>query len=125
MFRTFIAENPDIWTDELKHDIYEAFREIVRLEDNYLDFVFSLGDIKGLTKDEMKQYIRHLADRRLLEFGMKPNFKVKENPLPWMEEMVNASSFSNFFDVTVTEYGKGTLEGTWEGAKSILDSFKY
>ena len=124
LFRTLIKENPDIWTDELKFDIYEAIREIVRLEDNFLDFAFSLGEIKGLTKAEMKQYIRYIADRRLLELGMKPNFKVKENPLPWMEEMINASSFSNFFDVKVTEYGKGTTEGTWEEASEVLLQFE-
>lgn len=124
LFRTLIKENPDIWTDELKFDIYEAFREMVRLEDDFLDFAFSLGDIKGLTKEDMKQYIRYLADRRLLELGMKTNFKVKENPLPWMEEMINSSSFSNFFDVKVTEYGKSTTKGTWEEAKDILEQFK-
>lgn len=124
LFRTFIAENKDIWTDELKHDVYEAIREIVALEDNFLDFAFSLGDIKGLTKDDMKQYIRHLADRRLLELGMKANYEVEENPLPWMEEMINASSFSNFFDVKVTEYGKGTTQGTWEEAEEVLEQFK-
>lgn len=123
LFRTLINENPDIWDDTLKFDIYEAFREIMRLEDAFLDFAFSLGEIKGLTLSEMKQYIRYIADRRLLELGMKPNFKVKENPLPWMEEMINASSFSNFFDVKVTEYGKGTTEGTWEDAKDILAQF--
>ena len=55
---------------------------------------------------------------------MKPNFKVKDNPLPWMEEMINASSFSNFFDVKVTEYGKGTTKVDWEEASSILEQFK-
>ena len=124
LFRTLIKENPEIWTDELKFDIYEAFREIIKLEDNFLDFAFSLGEIKGLSLNDMKQYIRYIADRRLLELGMKPNFKVKDNPLPWMEEMINASSFSNFFDVKVTEYGKGTTKGDWEEASSILEQFK-
>jgi len=124
LFRQFISENRDIWDDDLKFDVYEGIREIVSLEDNFLDFAFSLGDIQGLTKEDMKQYIRYLADRRLLELGMKPNFGVKDNPLPFMEEMINASSFSNFFDVRVTEYGKGTTEGTWEEAESILEQFK-
>ena len=54
LFRTLIKENPEIWTDELKFDIYEAFREIVKLEDNFLDFAFSLGEIKGLSLDDIK-----------------------------------------------------------------------
>lgn len=114
----------DIWDDELKFDVYEAIREIVKMEEDFLDFAFQLGDVKGLTKDEMVQYIRHTADRRLLELGMKPNWGVKDNPLPWMEDLINSSSFSNFFDVRVTEYSKGTTEGTWEDATSVLEQFK-
>lgn len=123
LFRTLIKESRDIWDDDLKKDIYDAVREIVALEDLFLDLVFSIGGAQGLSKDDMKQYIRYIADRRLLELGMKPNFEVKENPLPWMEEMINSSSFSNFFDVRVTEYGKGTTQGTWDEAKSILKEF--
>ena len=29
LFREFIKENPDIWDDSLKFDIYQAMREIV------------------------------------------------------------------------------------------------
>lgn len=124
LFRTFIKENLDIWDDELKFEIYEAIREIVALEDAFIEFAFSLGDVTGLAKNEMKQYIRYLADRALLLLGLKPNYNVKDNPLPWMEELLNSSSFSNFFDVRVTEYGKGATKGTWDEAKDVLKEFK-
>lgn len=124
LFRTHISENMDIWDDELKYDIYEAIREIVKMEEDFLDFAFQLGDVKGLSKNDMVQYIRHIADRRLLELGLKANWGVKDNPLPWMEDLINSSSFSNFFDVRVTEYSKGSTEGTWEDAASILEQFK-
>jgi ribonucleoside-diphosphate reductase beta chain len=44
---------------------------------------------------------------------MKGIFKVKKNPLPWVEEMINAPIHGNFFENRVTDYAKGALSGTW------------
>jgi ribonucleoside-diphosphate reductase beta chain len=46
--------------------------------------------------------------------GMKGIFKVKKNPLPWVEEILNAPIHGNFFENRVTDYAKGALSGTWE-----------
>ncbi len=61
-----------------------------------------------------KQYIRNIADRRLIGLGMKGIFKVKRNPLPWVEEMINAPTHTNFFENRSTDYSKGALSGTWD-----------
>jgi ribonucleoside-diphosphate reductase beta chain len=58
--------------------------------------------------------IFHDNDRRLISLGLKGIFKVKKNPLPWVEEMINAPVHGNFFENRVTDYAKGTLKGTWE-----------
>ena len=81
LFREFIKENIEIWTDDFKKEIYQACRDMVELEDRFLDLVFEMGDIEGLTKEEVLQYIRYIADRRLLQLGLKPNYGVKDNPL--------------------------------------------
>lgn len=114
LFRTFIEENRDIWTDDLKKDIYEACRTIVSHEDAFIDLAFEMGPIEGLTREEMKQYIRCIADRRLIELGLRPNYNVKENPLKWMDEMLNAPEFANFFEQRVTEYTRAATKGVWE-----------
>ena len=124
LFRQFINEHRYIWDDELKKEIYEAARNIVKLEDAFIDLAFDKHDMSGLTREDMKKYIRYICDRRLIELSLKPNFGEKKNPLPWMEELLNTDSFANFFERTVTEYGKGTTEGTWEEAKSVLEQFK-
>jgi ribonucleoside-diphosphate reductase beta chain len=56
LFREFIKENIDIWTDDFKKEIYEICREMVTLEDKFLDLVFEMGDLKGLTKKDMYAY---------------------------------------------------------------------
>ena len=107
LFREFIKENPEIWTDEFKKEIYQAARDMVKLEDNFIDLCFKeAGNIEGITAAEVKKYIRFVADRRLADLGLKANWHVKENPLPWMDWMLMDSQ-TNFFEQRVTEYSKG------------------
>ena len=110
LFREFIQENIDIWTDDFKKEIYQACREMVALEDKFLDLVFEMGDIEGLTKKEVSQYIRYIADRRLLQLGLKPNYKVKDNPLGWLDEVLGGEH-QNFFEGRATAYMKAGLRG--------------
>ena len=91
-------------------------QDIVDLEDKFIDLAYSIGSIDGLEKSEVKEYIRYITDRRLLQLGMKPNFKVKDNPLPWLEWVLNGADHTNFFENRVTEYEVAGLEGSWEGA---------
>jgi ribonucleoside-diphosphate reductase beta chain len=113
LFRTYIEENKEIWNDDLKSDIYSIAEKMVELEDKFIDLAFQMGDMPDLTAEDVKQYIRYIADRRLISLGMKGIFKVKKNPLPWVEEMVNAPIHGNFFENRVTDYAKGALKGDW------------
>lgn len=111
LFKTYIKENPEIWNDALKGKIYTIAEKMVELEDKFIDLC---GEARNLTKDQLKQYIRYIADRRLIGLGMKGIFKVKRNPLPWVEEMINAPVHGNFFENRVTDYAKGATTGTWD-----------
>ena len=75
---------------------------------------FGVTPMEGLTSEEVKKYIRYIADRRLIGLGMKGIFKVKRNPLPWVEEMINAPTHTNFFENRATDYAKGAMSGQWE-----------
>ena len=114
LFRAYIEENRSVWKDDLKQDIYEAAETMVKLEDDFIDLCFSKGGIEGLEPSELKEYIRYIADRRLISMGLKGIFKVKRNPLPWVELMLNSPKHTNFFENTATEYAKGALSGSWE-----------
>lgn len=114
LFRTYIEENKEIWNDDLKGRIYSIAEKMVELEDKFIDLSFSMGEMKNLTSEEVKKYIRYIADRRLISLGLKGIFKVKRNPLPWVEEMINAPTHTNFFEQRVTDYAKGSLSGSWE-----------
>ena len=114
LFRTFIAENPELWTDKLKYEVYCAAERVVELEDSFIDVCFEKADIEGLTASEVKEYIRYIADRRLLGLGMKAIFHSTENPLPWLDQQINAVEHTNFFENRATEYAKSTTQGNWQ-----------
>jgi ribonucleoside-diphosphate reductase beta chain len=114
LFKEYIKENPEIWGDDLKGKIYTIAEKMVQLEDKFIDLSFNGTHMRDLEPEDVKQYIRYIADRRLISLGMKGIFKVKKNPLPWVEEMINAPVHGNFFENRVTDYAKGALTGTWE-----------
>jgi ribonucleoside-diphosphate reductase beta chain len=114
LFRTYVEENREIWNDELKGRIYSVAEKMVQLEDKFIDLSFEMGPMENLTSDDVKIYIRYITDRRLISLGLKGIYKVKKNPLPWVESMINAPVHTNFFENRATDYAKGALSGTWE-----------
>lgn len=114
LFRTYIEENKEIWNDDLKSQVYSIAEKMVDLEDKFIDLCFEMGPMENLTSEDVKNYIRYIADRRLISLGMKGIFKVKRNPLPWVEEMINAPTHTNFFENRATDYAKGALSGSWD-----------
>jgi len=115
LFREFIEENPEVWNENFRSDVYEACATIVHFEDAFIDLAFSLADeIQGLSAIEVKRYIRYIADMRLCQIGLKPIYLIEKNPLPWLDEILNGIDHTNFFENRVTEYSKSSTDGNWE-----------
>ena len=121
LFHTFLDEHPKIWNDRLKKEIYQACRDMVDLEDRFIDLAFSAGPMEGLSSSETKDYIRYIADRRLLQLGLKPNYGQKDNPLPWLDWIINAPEHSNFFETKSTSYSKLAYSGSWDSVWKSID----
>ena len=111
LFHSLIDENKHIWNDDFKKTLYDIARDMVALEDKFIDLAFEQGGVEGIEPNQIKQYIRHIADRRLLQLGLKPNFAVKDNPLPWLDWVLNGVEHTNFFENRSTEYAKGSMTG--------------
>lgn len=116
LFKVYCREHPRVVDDEFKKEIYEMAKHVVKLEDKFVELAYKMGPIKGLEVQDVKQYIRYITDRRLLQLGMKPVFKVKDNPLPWLEWILNGADHTNFFENRVTEYEVAGLKGEWDDA---------
>lgn len=114
LFRTVINENRQWWTDSIKSEIYSTAEMMTELELDFIDYSFGDNDTnRGLLKTDLKQYIKYVVDRRLIGLGMKGIHKVKDNPLPWVDEMVASQNHENFFESRATSYAKGALTGSW------------
>ena len=110
VYREWVKQHPEESTSDR---IKEIAKEMVELEDKFIDLAFGMYEVQGLTAQEVKEYIRYIADRRLIAMGMKGVFKVKKNPLPWVDGMLGVSH-TNFFEQRVTDYSKGATKGTWD-----------
>ncbi len=118
LYNTFVNENSDINIEELKRDLYIACNTMIEHEDAFIDRAFELGNVEGLRPEEVKKYIRYIADIRLNQLKLQPIYNIVENPLPWIDEMLNAVEHTNFFENRATEYSKASTKGTWEEAFS-------
>jgi ribonucleoside-diphosphate reductase beta chain len=114
LFREFIKENPEVWTDEVKRDIYQAARDTVELEDKFIDVVFSEGSIEGLDPKDLKQFIRFRANTKLGELGLKMNWKNIDQEavkrMSWFDLMTTGVEHTDFFAQRVSSYSKGHID---------------
>uniref|UniRef100_A0A1B0G1P6 Propionyl-CoA carboxylase beta chain, mitochondrial n=1 Tax=Glossina morsitans morsitans TaxID=37546 RepID=A0A1B0G1P6_GLOMM len=122
LFNTFIKENNEIWNDEFKEELYSACRTIVELEDEFIKLAFNFGDVEGLSAEEVRNYIRYVANRRLMQLGLESIYDVNDNPIPWLDEILNGVEHTNFFENRVTEYSRAATQGTWEEAFTENDT---
>ena len=114
LFREWCAEYPAIVTDELKSAIYRMAEDVVINEDKFIELAYEDEyEFANLSRDEVRTYIRYMADYRLKQLGLKPIMGVAKNPIPTLDWLINGSSHDNFFEKRVTEYSVNGMEGDW------------
>jgi ribonucleoside-diphosphate reductase beta chain len=103
-------ENPELWSPEFQAHISNLIDQAVELEIRYAEQCLPRG-ILGLNAEMFREYVKHVADRRLERIGLKAVYKTR-NPFPWMSETIDLQKEKNFFETRVTEYqNAGSL--TW------------
>ncbi|MEY8702360.1 ribonucleotide-diphosphate reductase subunit beta, partial [Francisella philomiragia] len=118
LFRMYCQENPYIVDNQFKKEIYLMATKAVELEDKFIDLAYEIGTIEGLKANEVKEYIRHITDRRLNQLGLNEIYNIDKNPLTWLEWILNGADHTNFFENRVTEYEVAGLTGNWDEAYS-------
>lgn len=96
------AENQEVWTPEFQKKLRDLILEAVELEIAYAKDCLPRG-ILGLNANMFREYVQHIADRRLERIGLTAQFGSK-NPFPWMSETIDLGKEKNFFETRVTEY---------------------
>jgi ribonucleoside-diphosphate reductase beta chain len=123
LFHTFAQETGAL-TSGVKDDIIDCCKTVVKLEDKFIELAFEMGPVEGMTAEDIKQYIRYIADWRLGQLGLEPVYGIKEHPLPWLTEITNGVEHANFFEARATEYSKGATEGQWHGDDGVWGRFE-
>jgi ribonucleoside-diphosphate reductase beta chain len=122
MFHTF-AEESGALTQGVKDDIADCCKTVVQLEDKFIELAFEAGSVEGMTPEDIKAYIRYIADWRMKQLKLPAIYGVKEHPIPWLTEILNGVEHANFFEARATEYSKGATKGDWHGDEGVWASF--
>jgi ribonucleoside-diphosphate reductase beta chain len=122
LYHAFARETGCV-TKKVAADIVECCRNVVALEDKFIDLAFEMGPVQGMTPDDIKSYIRYIADWRLGQLQLPAIFGVEKHPLPWLAEILNGVEHANFFEARATEYSKAATRGDWHGADGVWAAF--
>ncbi|WP_010301770.1 ribonucleotide-diphosphate reductase subunit beta [Candidatus Odyssella thessalonicensis] len=121
-------------TSSVKDDIIDVAKTIVRLEDKFIELAFALGNVNGMTLEDMKNYVRYICDWRLIQLKLPTLYgyftwegvdyrQLREHPLPWLPLVLNGVEHTNFFENRATEYSKAATQGEWSGESGVWTRF--
>ena len=114
LYRTLLEEDPTLDTPELTQAIYEACDLSVKLEFDFIEKAFEMGDIEGLTKEQLKNFIKERANQKLVELGYSPIYNdIDPNLLKqmeWFGHLTSGKTHQDFFANRVTDYSKSTAD---------------
>ncbi len=81
--------------EELEGEATKIFLDVVEQEKEWVDHLFAMGSIPGLSPEILKTYVEYLADSRMRAVGLKSPFSVRRHPLPWMRKWLNSDEVQN------------------------------
>ncbi|HRE44414.1 MAG TPA: ribonucleotide-diphosphate reductase subunit beta, partial [Terricaulis sp.] len=123
LFHAYAKETGAL-SQAVKDDIVECCKTVVGIEDRFIDLAFEMGPVQGMTADDIKKYIRYIADWRLGQLDLPKIYGVTEHPIPWLTAILNGVEHANFFEARATEYSKGATKGDWHGDAGVWSNFE-
>ena len=121
LFRTLVNENPELKTPELETAINEAALLSLKLELDFINKVYELGDLEGCSKYDLEHFIKNRVNTKLNDLGYKSIISDVDmtavNRMKWFDHLSAGKQHTDFFANRVTNYSKGTMD--WD-ANSIF-----
>ncbi|MDQ3421853.1 MAG: ribonucleotide-diphosphate reductase subunit beta [Actinomycetota bacterium] len=102
--RTVRAQEPELFDPQLEQQVREMLAEAVECEVQFAADLLGQG-VSGMSLADMREYLQHVADRRLAQLGMSSMFG-SLNPFTFME-LQDVQELSNFFERRVSAYQTG------------------
>jgi ribonucleoside-diphosphate reductase beta chain len=114
LFRTLLSEQPELNTDELRNKITEACHLSVKLEFDFIEKAFEMGEIEGLNMNQLKNFIKARANEKMIELGYTAVYNdIDPNHLKqmeWFGHLTSGKTHQDFFAGRVTDYAKSTSD---------------
>jgi len=114
LFRTLIEENPYLKTKELEAAINEAALLSLKLELDFINKVYSLGDLEGCNKYDLENFIKNRVNTKLGDLGYNPivsNIDMTAvERMKWFDHLSAGKQHTDFFANRVTNYSKGHMQ---------------
>ncbi len=109
------TEEPDLFDEKMAQQVREMLAEAVECEVQFAADLLEQG-VSGMSLADMREYLQHVADRRLTQLGITPLYG-SQNPFAFME-LQDVQELSNFFERRVSAYQVGI-----SGSVSFDDDF--
>jgi len=114
LFKTLLSERPDLDTYELRDKVTEACHLSVNLEFDFIDKAFEMGDVEGLSKEQLKTFIKARANEKMIELGYHAIYNDIDPALlkqmEWFGHLTSGKTHQDFFAGRVTSYAKSTAD---------------
>jgi ribonucleoside-diphosphate reductase beta chain len=122
LFRHICDEFPEL-KEELKEDVIIAATLMVKLEHDYIDKMFEMGDIEGISSNDLKHFLRKRTNEKIVELGytdLSDYFHYEESKasnLDWFYHLTGGVTHTDFFAMRPTDYSKANegedFENVW------------
>ena len=116
LFNHMCEEYPELRADSYA-DIMEAAKLIQKLEHNFIDKMFEMGDLENLKKTDLKEFINQRINEKLVELGYDPTFEVDIEAaanLEWFYHLTGGHTHTDFFAIRSTDYSKAGQDENWD-----------
>jgi ribonucleoside-diphosphate reductase beta chain len=101
---TVRQEEPDLFDADMEQQVRDMLAEAVECEVQFAADLLEQG-VSGMSLADMREYLQHVADRRLAVLGIEPLYGSR-NPFAFME-LQDVQELSNFFERRVSAYQVG------------------
>jgi ribonucleoside-diphosphate reductase beta chain len=112
LFNKVVEEYPEI-KSRVEADIYEAAKTSYELEEQFLSNLFTNGDIRTLTKNELLNFVKNRINMKLISLGYKELYEIDGTLLrnmSWFGSLSSGREFGDFFATRVTEYTQNKIK---------------
>ena len=120
LFRTLLEEKPELRTPELIQAIEEAGLLSLKLEFDFIDKTFAMGDLENLTANELKNFMKLRLNTKMVDLSLKPIIPSKDidkgaiKQMKWFDAVIAGKQHTDFFSNKSSNYSKGHMN--WEEA---------